>query len=147
MFFIIFHYIDEISLESGIKLRIDFLPREKTNTKFQYLISIPPSRPNICCFDENKTTLTIFFHILKAMMKIINNLTNFLSFSIKIFNANFWYHFPYILTYFEVVCDRKRKNQFRPKPNIRPHWPKLSAEYSAEISAQKYSTFRNNFQK
>ena len=35
-----------------LKLRIDFFPREKTNTKFQYLISIPPSRPNISRFDK-----------------------------------------------------------------------------------------------
>jgi len=36
-----------------MKLGIGFLPREKTNTFFECLISIPPSRPDIHCFHEN----------------------------------------------------------------------------------------------
>ena len=40
----------------------------------------------------------------------------------------------------DLVYDRKRNFQFRPRPNIRLHWPKLSAEYSAEIS-----TYRSKF--
>ena len=44
-----FFFSNWVVLKSGI----DFLPRAKTNTKFQYLISIPPSRPNLRRFDEN----------------------------------------------------------------------------------------------